>query len=89
MTEKRVAFVTGASGPIGRSISSALAERYQRLVLVGRSREELERTAASVTEKGAEAAIVVTDFTDDLKAIDVPTRTDETLTWPIRPRFGP
>jgi len=44
----RTIVVTGASSGIGRETSILLGELGARLVLVGRRREELERTAASL-----------------------------------------
>jgi NAD(P)-dependent dehydrogenase (short-subunit alcohol dehydrogenase family) len=48
----RTILVTGASSGIGRETSIVLAGLGARLVLVGRRREELERTAASLGPGG-------------------------------------
>jgi NAD(P)-dependent dehydrogenase (short-subunit alcohol dehydrogenase family) len=58
----RVAVVTGASSGIGRAVSIKLAHNGYHVVLAGRRKGELQKTAASCPE-GA-TLVVATDVTD-------------------------
>ena len=60
--ETKVAIVTGASAGIGRATALRLAKDFNDLVLVGRTEEELKKTAASIKAMGAEPLIVVADL---------------------------
>jgi 3-oxoacyl-[acyl-carrier protein] reductase len=57
-----VAIVTGASQGIGRSTAIRLARDFSALVLVARSRPNLEQTAEAVKAAGAEALIIDIDL---------------------------
>jgi 3-oxoacyl-[acyl-carrier protein] reductase len=57
-----VAIVTGASQGIGRSTAICLARDFSALVLVARSRPNLEQTAEAVKAAGAEALIIDIDL---------------------------
>jgi 3-oxoacyl-[acyl-carrier protein] reductase len=57
-----VAIVTGASQGIGRSTAIRLARDFSALVLVARSRPNLEQTAEAVKAAGAEALIIDIDI---------------------------
>ncbi|WP_033294917.1 SDR family NAD(P)-dependent oxidoreductase [Amycolatopsis jejuensis] len=59
----RVAVVTGASSGIGAGIAQALGAAGSAVVLVGRSKRRLSRTAAAIP--GAKVAEVVADLRDD------------------------
>ena len=59
---KSVAIVTGASQGIGEATAIRLARDFSALVLVARSRANLERTAESVRAAGAEALIIDADL---------------------------
>lgn len=61
MAEK-VAIVTGASQGIGRSTAVRLARDFDAIVVVARSREQLEETAAQVRDAGAEALVIDIDL---------------------------
>ncbi|HKR44443.1 MAG TPA: SDR family oxidoreductase [Paraburkholderia sp.] len=61
MAEK-VAIVTGASQGIGRSTAVRLARDFDAMVVVARSREQLEETAAQVRDAGAEAIVIDIDL---------------------------
>ena len=57
-----VAIVTGASQGIGRSTAIRLARDFDSIVLVARNREQLEETADSVRQAGAEALAIDIDL---------------------------
>src|SRR5215469_11432193 len=61
MAEK-VAIVTGASQGIGRSTAVRLARDFDAIVVVARSREQLEETAAQVRDAGAQAIVIDIDL---------------------------
>lgn len=71
-----VAVVTGASQGIGRATAVRLARDFSALVLVARSRANLEQTAALVRDAGAEALIIAADLSEVPAARGV---VDETL----------
>ena len=52
---KSVAIVTGASQGIGRATALRLARDFSAIVLVARDKDNLEKTAAEVMSRGAEA----------------------------------
>jgi len=60
----RSAVVTGGGRGIGRAIALGLAEAGADLVLVARSRLELEEVADGVRERGGTARVVTTDLAD-------------------------
>jgi len=71
-----VAIVTGASQGIGRATAVRLARDFSALVLVARSREQLEQTAEAVGAAGAQALVI----DSDLRRADVPRAVvDQTL----------
>jgi NAD(P)-dependent dehydrogenase (short-subunit alcohol dehydrogenase family) len=75
--------VTGASGAIGGACADALAGSVERIVLVGRDKERLERAAA--IHDGRATALVV-DLTDDGAARAVAERVSATggrLRWVV------
>ncbi len=59
-----VALVTGAGRGIGRATAIALAEAGFAVGLVGRTRQDLEQTAALIDERGADQRVAVADVTD-------------------------
>jgi len=61
----KVAIVTGASRGIGRAISVALAKEAATVVLAARSIPELRKTADQVAKAGGQAAVVVTELTEE------------------------
>jgi NAD(P)-dependent dehydrogenase (short-subunit alcohol dehydrogenase family) len=73
----KVAILTGASRGIGRAISIALARESAAVVLAARSIPELQRTADQVTKAGGEAAIVVTELTEEESIKNLVTVTGE------------
>ena len=58
------ALVTGASSGIGREFARQLARSGTNLVLVARSRNELEELATQLRAHGVEAEVVEADLTD-------------------------
>lgn len=68
--KNRVAFVTGASGGIGREICLSLAKAGVKVVLFGGTKEEkLKDTAKSLEEFGGALGVYAGDLTDD-KTLD-------------------
>ncbi len=61
----KVAIVTGASRGIGRSIAQVLAEEGMRLVLVARSRDQLDEVAGSCP---VESLVLAIDLSDSAAA---------------------
>lgn len=64
MHRARVAVITGGGTGIGAACAHRLAADGCRVVLVGRRREALERTAAAVRAAGGAAHVVPADATD-------------------------
>jgi 3-oxoacyl-[acyl-carrier protein] reductase len=75
--DRKVAIVTGASQGIGCSTAIRLAQDFAVVVLVARSRENLEQTADAVREAGAEALAIDIDLSLPNAAQEV---VDQTLT---------
>ncbi|MGE5607743.1 MAG: SDR family NAD(P)-dependent oxidoreductase [Bacillota bacterium] len=61
----QIAIVTGAGRGIGRAISFALAGCGAQVVLVARSREQLEDVAQEIRTQGGSATIIPTDLGDE------------------------
>lgn len=61
----RVAVVTGAASGIGAATASLLGEKGARLVLLDRAQEPLQQLAASLRERGVDAAGRSCDVADD------------------------
>ena len=63
--EGRVAVVTGAGGTLCSEIAVDLAQKGARVVLVGRTREKLERTAQRIAADGGAGWVYPCDVTDE------------------------
>ena len=68
--EGRSALITGASKGLGKAMALALAQAGARLVLVSRTREPLNQTAAAVRDLGAEAAVFPADVSDEAQVAE-------------------
>ena len=67
-TDNRVAVVTGAGTGIGAAAATLLAEKGLAVTLVGRRRDPLEETAATIRSAGGRAHV----FPADLANPDTP-----------------
>ena len=65
------ALITGASRGIGRAIALKLAEHGYELVLVARSKDDLDQVASEVKDAGAKAHTIVADLSDTEAALGV------------------
>jgi NAD(P)-dependent dehydrogenase (short-subunit alcohol dehydrogenase family) len=61
--EGKVAAISGASRGIGRACALALAQAGAKVLLISRSSEELEQTAALVEQEGGQAQAMPCDIT--------------------------
>ncbi len=61
----RVAFVTGASGGIGKACALALADAGARVALAARRKDKLEEVAAEIRSRSKEAYVVELDLASD------------------------
>jgi 3-oxoacyl-[acyl-carrier protein] reductase len=77
MSVKSVAVITGASQGIGRAIALRLARDFSSLVLVARSKDNLERTACEVKSAGVEVRVCALDQSDPQAADTVVSETLE------------
>ncbi len=80
---KKVAIVTGAGRGIGKAISLALVKEGANIVLVSRTKSELENVASEINKQGSKTLTVVADVSDQndvkqtvVKTVDVFGRID-------------
>src|SRR5258708_10084598 len=78
----RVAFVTGASSGIGKSIAVALASAGAAVVLVARSVAGLDATKAEIAQSGAKATSLPCDLADRAALRSCVARARETFCAP-------
>jgi len=60
----KVAVITGGGSGIGAASGKLLAAQGAKVVLLGRTKEELDEVAREITEKGGEALALEADVTD-------------------------
>ena len=70
----KVAVVTGAGGTLCSVIAAFLAEKGMKVVLIGRTKEKLEKTAAVIESKGGVCRIECADVNDVAALTDIATR---------------
>jgi 3-oxoacyl-[acyl-carrier protein] reductase len=78
--EGRVAVVTGAGRGIGRAVSDALSRCGAHVVLVARTRDEIDAAAREIASQGGKASAVVTDLREEPQIVS--------LFDQVRDRFG-
>jgi 3-oxoacyl-[acyl-carrier protein] reductase len=61
----KVALVTGAGRGIGKAVALSLAQSGCRVILVARSRAQLEEIHREIRDRGGEALVVAADLTRD------------------------
>src|SRR5271170_1384713 len=75
MEIKSVAIVTGASQGIGQATAVRLARDFSAVVLVARSKENLEKTACEVKSAGAEVMVCALDLREPHSAATIVSAT--------------
>ena len=70
----KVAVVTGAGGTLCSVIAAFLAEKGMKVVLIGRTREKLEKTATVIESKGGICRIECADVNDIAAINDIANR---------------
>ena len=74
--EDKVAVVTGAGGTLCSAIATDLAKKGAKVVLIGRTREKLEKVAAEIAAAGDVCRIEPADVTDEAAIADVAARVE-------------
>lgn len=78
----KVAIVTGAGQGVGEGVAVALADAGATVVAAGRTLAKVERTAATITERGGQAVALECDVTDAEQVqgcVDVTVRDHRTV----------
>ena len=70
----KVAVVTGAGGTLCSVIAAFLAEKGMKVVLIGRTKEKLDKTAAVIQSKGGVYRIECADVNDVTALTDIAAR---------------
>ena len=69
--EDRVAVVTGATSGIGAATATLLAQAGAHVVIVGRSQERGQATAASLADQGLAATAIAADVADEAQVVEL------------------
>lgn len=69
LLENKNAIIYGAGGGIGGGVARTFAREGARVILVGRTRETLDRVAKDITDAGGQAEVAVVDALDE-RAVD-------------------
>ena len=72
--EGKVAVVTGAGGTLCSAIAIDLAQKGAKVVLIGRTREKLEKVAARISASGGTCRIEPGDVTDEKAMQEIASR---------------
>ncbi len=64
MLDGKVAFVTGGGSGIGEAAGRLLAEQGAKVVLISRTKSELEQVVSDIKDKGGEATALEADVSD-------------------------
>ena len=72
----KVAVVTGAGGTLCSAIAIDLAKKGAKVVLVGRTREKLEKVAAEIAAAGGACRIEPADVTDEVAIGEISARVE-------------
>lgn len=75
----KVALVTGAGSGIGKATALKLAREGAAVVVMSRTREEIDQTAAEIEKAGGKALAVTGDTTDDAGVKDLVAKAVETF----------
>ncbi len=75
LLNNKVALITGASRGIGKGIAAGLAAEGCQLAICARHRDELDRTAEDLRQKGIKVLSVVADVTVQTQVSDLVERT--------------
>jgi 3-oxoacyl-[acyl-carrier protein] reductase len=70
MTEKRVAFVTGASRGIGAAIAKRLAKDGLHVIAVARSADKLQQVVDEIKSEGGSAEVATCDIAESKSLSD-------------------
>lgn len=73
----KVALVTGAGSGIGKAAALALGREGASVVVMSRTQEEVDKTAAEITDTGGKALAVEADTTDEASMRALVSRTVE------------
>ena len=72
--EGKVAVVTGAGGTLCSAIAIDLSKKGAKVVLIGRTREKLEKVSAEIAAAGGTCRIEPADVTDEVAIRDIADR---------------